>query len=82
MICNNPKIMFFYTFKYSSSNTLYMNFQVSSKSLCSYNNSILQFFKDSPRCHKRKRKVAVTRPSALMVLLIFVFLYSVRDFNK
>ena len=74
--------MFFYTFKYFSSNNLYTNFKVSFKSLCSYNNSKLQVFKDSPRCHKRKRKVAVTRPSALMVLLIFMFLYSVRDFNK
>ena len=46
--------MFFYTFKYFSSNNLYMNFQVSSKSLCSDNSSKLQDFKASPRWHKKK----------------------------
>lgn len=49
--------MFFYTFKYISSNFLYMNFQVSSKSLCSDYSSKLQVFKASLRFHNNNKKV-------------------------
>jgi hypothetical protein len=69
--------MFLCTFKYFYSDTLYMNFQLSSKSSSFNNSSKLQVFEASPRCRKKERKDAVTRPSATIVLLIFMFLYSI-----
>jgi hypothetical protein len=44
------------TLKYFSSDTLHMNFQLSSKSLSSDNSSKLQVLEASPRCRKKKKK--------------------------